>query len=136
MASHDPEFEAKAADNLALYLNPSQHAAVFYVDEKSHIRALGRLDPLLPFSPGRLEHHGFEYYHHGTPSLLAAINTKTGEIVGQTVPQRTSLEFVAFLGQVVARGSRQRETHILRRVGKPSRSVPGTGSGRGQQFFI
>src|SRR5215471_1340979 len=44
MASDDPDFEWKAADIIALYLTPPQHAAVFCVDEKSAIRALDRLD--------------------------------------------------------------------------------------------
>src|SRR5258705_3028977 len=33
MASDDPDFEAKAADIIGLYLKPPQHAAVFCVDE-------------------------------------------------------------------------------------------------------
>jgi hypothetical protein len=60
MASNDPEFEQKAADIIGLYMNPPQHAAVFFVDEKSAIQALDRLDPVLPLSPGRAERHGFE----------------------------------------------------------------------------
>jgi transposase len=44
MASKDPDFEAKAADIIALYLHPPQHAAVFCVDEKTAIQALDRLD--------------------------------------------------------------------------------------------
>jgi DNA-binding LacI/PurR family transcriptional regulator len=62
MASDDPDFEAKAADIIGLYLNPPHHAAVFCVDEKTAIQALDRLDPVLPLSPGRAERHGFEYY--------------------------------------------------------------------------
>lgn len=61
MASNDPQFEAKAADVIGLYLNPPAHAAVFCLDEKSAIQALDRLDPVLPLSPGRAERHGFEY---------------------------------------------------------------------------
>ena len=38
MASNDPEFEAKAADVIGLYVHPPQHAAVFCVDEKSAIQ--------------------------------------------------------------------------------------------------
>ena len=68
MASDDPDFEAKAADIIGLYLNPPQHAAVFCVDEKTAIQALDRLDPVLPLSPGRVERHGFEYKRHGTLS--------------------------------------------------------------------
>jgi len=80
MASDDPDFELKAADIIGLYVKPPQHAAVFCVDEKTAIQALDRLDPVLPLSPGRLERHGFEYYRHGTLSLYAALNTKSGEV--------------------------------------------------------
>src|SRR5947209_11930266 len=101
MASNDPDFERKAADVIGLYINPPQHAAIFAVDEKTAIQALDRLDPVLPLSPGRAERHGFEYYRHGTLSLFAALNTQTGEVVGQTVARHTSAEFVGFLQTVV-----------------------------------
>jgi transposase len=45
-----------------LYRNPPQHAVVFCVEEKTTIQALDRLDPVLPWSPGRAERHGFKYY--------------------------------------------------------------------------
>ncbi len=82
MASNDPNFEHKAADVIGLYMNPPQHAAVFCVDEKTAIQALDRLDPVLPLSPGRAERHGFEYYRHGTLSLFAALDVKTGVVQG------------------------------------------------------
>ena len=113
MASNDPDFEAKAADIIGLYLNPPQHAAVFCVDEKTAIQALDRLDPVLPLSPGRAERHGFEYYRHGTLSLYAALDTKTGKVVGKTAARHTSQEFVAFLGQVVANCRPQQQIHII-----------------------
>src|SRR5664280_2261360 len=113
MASNDPEFERKAADIIGLYLNPPQHAAVFCVDEKTAIQALDRLDPVLPLSPGRAERHGFEYYRHGTLSLYAALNTKTGEVLGKTTQRHTTEQFVAFLSQVVASQRRGREIHII-----------------------
>src|SRR5438093_3001598 len=69
--SNDPDFETKAADIIGLYLQPPEHAAVFCVDEKTAIQALDRTDPVLPLSPGRAERHGFEYYRHGTLSLIA-----------------------------------------------------------------
>src|SRR5712691_9422442 len=113
MASDDPDFEAKAADILGLYLHPPQHAAVFCVDEKTAIQALDRLDPVLPLSPGRLERHGFEYYRHGTLSLYAAFNTRSGAVVGKTVARHTSQEFVAFLAEVVASQPPGKEIHIV-----------------------
>jgi transposase len=87
MASDDPDFETKAADVLGLYLNPPAHAAVFCVDE--------------------------EYYRHGTLSLYAAFNTKTGEVLGKTAPRHTSAEFVAFLADIVAHQPKRKEIHVI-----------------------
>lgn len=113
LASNDPKFEEKATAIIGLYLNPPQNAAVFCVDEKSAIQALDRLDRCLPLSPGRAEKHGFEYYRHGTLSLYAALNPKTGEVIGQTAPRHTSQEFVAFLKGVVATQPAEREVHVI-----------------------
>lgn len=113
MASNDPDFENKAAEIIGLYLNPPQHAAVFCVDEKTAIQALDRKDPVLPLSPGRIERHGFEYYRHGTLSLYAAFNTKTGEVLGKPAERHTSAEFVAFLNDIVANQPRGKEIHVI-----------------------
>ena len=113
MASDDPQFEEKAADVIGLYLNPPEHGAVFSLDEKSAIQALDRLDPVLPLSPGRAERHGFEYYRHGTLSLYAALNTRTGQVLGKTTPRHTSIEFVEFLGQIIASQPKKKEIHII-----------------------
>lgn len=113
LASNDPNFEAKAADVIGLYLHPPQHAAVFCVDEKTAIQALDRKDPVLPLSPGRAERHGFEYFRHGTLSLYAAFNTKTGEVLGKTAARHTSAEFVAFLADIVANQPRGKEIHVI-----------------------
>jgi transposase len=113
IASNDPDFETKAADVIGLYLNPPQHAAVFCVDEKTAIQALNRKDPVLPLSPGRAERHGFEYFRHGTLSLYAAFNTKTGEVLGKTAERHTSAEFVAFLNDIVVNQPRGKEIHVI-----------------------
>ena len=70
-------------------------------------------DPVLPLSPGRAERHGFEYYRHGTLSLYAAFNTKTGEVLGKTASSHTSAEFVAFLADIVANQPRGKEIHVI-----------------------
>src|SRR6266576_1572301 len=113
MASNDPDFEKKAADIIGLYLNPPAHAAVFCVDEKTAIQALDRKDPVLPLSPGRAERHGFEYCRHGTLSLYAAFDTKTGEVLGKTAARHTSAEFVAFLADIVAHQPKSKEIHVI-----------------------
>jgi len=111
--SPDPDFERKAAEILGLYLKPPVHAAVFCVDEKTAIQALDRLDPVLPLSPGRAERHGFEYFRHGTLSLYAALETRSGAVVGRTAARHTSAEFVAFLTELVASQPAGRVIHII-----------------------
>lgn len=113
LASNDPQFEEKAADIIGLYMNPPQHAALFCVDEKSAIQALDRLDPVLPLSPGRAERHGFEYYRHGTLSLYAALDVKTGKVEGRTAHPHTSAEFVEFLSRLVDKTRWANEIHIV-----------------------
>jgi transposase len=113
MASTDPQFEEKAADVIGLYMNPPQNAAVFCVDEKTAIQALDRRDPRLPLSPGRAERHGFEYKRHGTLSLYAAFDTKSGEVFGATARRHTSAEFIAFMEDLVAHQPEGQEIHVI-----------------------
>jgi transposase len=113
MASDDPQFEEKAADVIALYMDPPQHAAVFCVDEKTAIQALDRLDPVLPLSPGRAERHGFEYYRHGTLSLYAALDVKTGHVHGKTTRRHTSEDFLSFISEIVEQIPGSKEIHII-----------------------
>src|SRR5271156_6768209 len=113
MASDDPGFERKVANVIGLYVDPPQHAAVFCVDEKTAIQALDRLDPVLPLSPGRAERHGFEYFRHGTLSLYAALNVKSGKVTGKTARRHTSADFIEFLTTVVEQTKWAREIHIV-----------------------
>jgi transposase len=113
LASNDSDFETKAADIIGLYLQPPQHAAVFCVDEKTAIQALDRLDPVLPLSPGRAERHGFEYYRHGTLSLYAALDVKTGKVEGKTAKRHTSAEFLLFLRRLIQKARWAKEIHIV-----------------------
>jgi len=94
-------------------MNPPQHAAVFCVDEKTAIQALDRLDPVLPLSPGRAERYGFEYYRHGTLSLYAALDVKTGVVHGMTAGRHTAQDFIAFLDGLLGRAKWAREIHVV-----------------------
>ena len=64
-------------------------------------------------SPGRAERHGFEYFRHGTLSLYAALDVKTGKVHGKTAARHTSDEFVAFLGEVVCLCPPKQEIHVI-----------------------
>ena len=68
---------------------------------------------MLPLSPGRAERHGFEYYRHGTLSLFAAFNTRTGDVLGKTAQRHTSAEFVAFLSDLMAHQPKRQEIHFI-----------------------
>jgi len=51
--STDPEFSAKAADIVGLYLDPPENAVVLCVDEKPSIQALERAQGYLRLPNGR-----------------------------------------------------------------------------------
>jgi transposase len=112
VASPDPDFEAKAAAILGLYLHPPAHAVVLCVDEKSHIQALDRTQPVLPLRPARPERHSFEYLRHGTLSLYAALEVASGQVHGQCVSRHNAAEFVAFLDQAT-RGYGRKTIHVI-----------------------
>jgi len=65
--SNDPDFAAKAADIVGLYLAPPANAIVICVDEKPSIQALERAQGYLKLPNGRsLTGHSHDYKRHGT----------------------------------------------------------------------
>lgn len=98
--STDPQFIEKVRDIVGLYLDPPDRALVLCVDEKSQIQALDRTQPLLPMKPGQVERHTHDYVRHGTVSLFAALDAKTGEIFGRCEARHRSQEFRKFLDQI------------------------------------
>ena len=98
--SRDPRFEIKVRDVVGLYVDPPDHAVVLSVDEKTQIQALGRTQKPLPMKPGHAETRTHDYRRNGTTCLMAALDTATGKVVGQTVGRHRSEEFLAFLDHV------------------------------------
>jgi hypothetical protein len=77
--SKDPEFAAKAADVVGLYMAPPAKAIVICVDEKPSIQALERAQGYLKLPNGRaLTGHSHDYKRHGTTTLFAAFEVATG----------------------------------------------------------
>ena len=77
--STDPEFAAKAADIVGLYLHPPDNAVVLSVDEKPGIQALERAQRWLRLPNGKaVTGYAHEYKRHGTSNLFAALNVATG----------------------------------------------------------
>jgi transposase len=95
--SKDPLFIDKVRDIVGLYMAPPERALVLCVDEKSQIQALDRTAPLLPMKPGQIERRTHDYVRHGTTSLFAALDTRTGKVIGQNQQRHRSEEFRNFL---------------------------------------
>ena len=100
-----PEFAAKAADVIGLYLNPPHNALVLSVDEKPSIQALERARGYVQTSSGKIV-QGMKstYKRHGTVSLLAGIDLVTGKVHALVEDRHRSREFIAFLKLIDARG--------------------------------
>src|SRR5947199_2556225 len=82
--SKDPLFidkvrDIKVRDIVGLYLDPLDKALVLCADEKSQIQALDRARPVLPIRPGQIERRTHDYTRHGTTTLFAALDAKSGE---------------------------------------------------------
>ena len=111
--SNDPEFAAKAAEIVGLYMAPPDNAIVLAVDEKPSIQALERAQGYLKLPNGRaLTGQSHDYKRHGTTTLFAALNVASGEVVGRHYKRRRRAEFLDFMNQIVA-ACPEREIHVV-----------------------
>lgn len=111
--SKDPLFIEKVRDIVGLYLAPPERALVLCVDEKSQIQALDRTAPLLPMRPGQIERRTHDYARHGTTTLFAALDTKTGALIGRTQPRHRSVEFRKFLDTIEQNVPAELDVHLI-----------------------
>jgi transposase len=101
--SDDPEFVAKAAAIVGLYLAPPDHAIVLAVDEKPAIQALERAQGYLKLPNGRSLHgQAHEYKRRGNSTLFTALEVATGQIKAKHTQRRRRVEFLAFMNETVA----------------------------------
>jgi len=111
--STDPEFAAKAAEIVGLYLDPPDGALVIAVDEKPHIQALERAQGYLKLPNGRaLTGHGHTYKRHGTTTLFAAFDVASGEVMARHYKRRRRVEFLDFMNRIVA-ACPDKEIHVV-----------------------
>jgi transposase len=102
--SNDPDFVAKAAEIVGLYMMPPDNAVVLSVDEKPSIQALERAQGYLKLPNGRaMTGQSHDYKRNGTTTLFAAFDVGSGEVVGRHYKRRRRVEFLDFMNQVVAR---------------------------------
>jgi len=111
--SNDPEFVAKAADVVGLYVDPPAKAIVLCIDEKPSIQALERAQGYLKLPNGRaLMGQSHDYKRHGTTTLFAALEVATGTIIAAHSKRRRRVEFLGFMNSVVA-AFPDRELHVI-----------------------
>jgi transposase len=112
--STDPEFSAKAADIVGLYLNPPEKALVISVDEKPGIQALERSTGYVETDSGAIV-RGFRstYKRHGTLNLFAALQVATGGIHTEITTLKRRVEFLDFMDKVMAELPADREVHVI-----------------------
>jgi len=111
--SRDPLFVEKVRDIVGLYLDPPDRALVLCTDEKSQIQALDRTQPLLPMRPGQIERRTHDYVRHGTTSLFAALDVKTGTVIGRCHRRHRAVEFRKFLDTIDATVPLDLDIHLI-----------------------
>ena len=111
--SNDPQFEEKVTDVVGLYLNPPDRALVLCVDEKSQIQALDRTQPGLPLKKGRAATMTHDYKRHGTTTLFAALDVKSGLVIGECQPRHRAKEFIRFLKRIDRCVKKHLDVHLV-----------------------
>lgn len=101
--STDPEFAAKAAEVIGLYLNPPLNALVLSVDEKPSIQALQRPSGYVETDSGAVVRAlKSTYRRNGTLNLFAALEIASGQVCAKTADRKKREDFRQFLDGVLA----------------------------------
>lgn len=112
--STDPEFAAKAAEIVGLYLNPPVNALVLCVDEKPSIQALQRPSGYVETDSGAVVRAmKSTYKRNGTLNLFAALEVATGQVHGATTESKKRADFRSFLESVIDELPADREIHVI-----------------------
>ena len=111
--SNDPLFVEKVRDIVGLYLNPPAKAVVLCVDEKTQIQALDRTQPVFPMRPGLPERRTHDYVRHGTTTLFAALDVKSGKVIGDCRQRHRASEFVDFMRRIEDAVPQDLDLHVI-----------------------
>ena len=111
--STDPDFAAKAASIVGLYLEPPENALVLCVDEKPAIQALDRTQGWFKLPNGKaITGYNHEYKRNGTTTLFAALDVATGLVRAGHFKRRKRRQFLTFMNGIVAAWP-DREIHVI-----------------------
>ncbi len=102
--SPDPQFREKVTEICELYLNPPPGTTVLCIDEMTGVQALQRRFPD-HWGPGRprgCPRREWEYKRHGTQTVIAAFDVRTGRVVATCGKTRKGKDLVRFMRKVAA----------------------------------
>jgi transposase len=111
--SSGPAFVGRVRDVVGLYLAPPERALVLCADEKPPIQAAQGTAPAFPIRPGQAERRTRDYRHHGTLDLFAALDVKTGTLIGACERRHRRIEFRAFQDRVERGVPSDVEVHLV-----------------------
>ncbi len=112
--STDKEFAVKAADIVALYLDPPVNALVLSVDEKPSIQAIERPSGYVETDSGAVVRAlKSTYKRHGTLNLFAALEVSTGQVHGKITEEKKRSDFRSFLDEVISELPADRAIHVI-----------------------
>ncbi len=106
-------FIEKVRDIVGLYLNSPDRALVLCVEEKAQIQALDRSQPVLPMRPGQAARRTADYLRHGATTLCAALDARTGAVIGEFHQRHRAREFRSFLAPIDAAVPDELELHLI-----------------------
>ena len=112
--STDPEFAAKAAEIVALCIDPPANALVISVDEKPSIQAIERPSGYVETDSGAIV-RGLKstYKRNGTLNLFAALEVGTGKVHAQTTDTKKREDFRGFMDGLIADLPADKEIHVI-----------------------
>jgi transposase len=111
--STDPDFDAKKADIVGLYINPPENGLVVSVDERTQMLVREPTKPSKPMRPGQPERREFEYRRHGVQSLMAALLVHEGRVIGRVEESHSRVEFIRFLELIDAETDPDKDLHVI-----------------------
>jgi len=112
--STDPEFARKAAEIVALYLDPPMNALILSVDEKPSIQAIERPSGYVETDNGDVVRAlKSTYKRHGTLNLFAALEVGTGQVHAKTTDLKKRKDFQDFLTGVLTELPLEKEIHVI-----------------------
>ncbi len=111
--SEDPEFTDKVNEIVDLYINTPEEEVVICIDEKTGMQATERIAETVLPKPGIAGKYGCEYICHGTQSLIAAFDIKTGNVIAQCGDKRTTQDLLSLMEQVAMAYVDDKKVHVI-----------------------